>query len=101
MLMHRKRLIGILLIMLAGLLAACDLGGAGPSGVAQSGKPANAIDVSIIYSPEENLYLPRVIQDFNQLSSEGKNPVTGQPLAEGEKPVWVTDATDGKGASAG
>jgi Ca-activated chloride channel family protein len=99
--MHRKRLIGVLLIVLAGILAACDFGGAGPSGVAQSGKPANAIDVSIIYSPEENLYLPRVIQDFNQLSSEGKNPVTGQPLAEGEKPVWVTDSTDGKGASAG
>ena len=86
--MHHKRLIGILLIMLAGILAACDFGGAGPSGVAQSGKPADAIDVSIIYAPESALYMPRVIQDFNQLSKEGKNPVTGQPLASGEKPVW-------------
>ena len=99
--MHRKRLIGVLLIVLAGILAACDFGGAGPSGVAQSGKPANAVDVSIIYAPESALYMPRVIQDFNQLSSEGKNPVTGQPLASGEKPVWVTDLTDGKGGSSG
>ena len=40
--MHHKRLIGVLLIMLVGLLAACDLGSSGPSGVAQSGKPADA-----------------------------------------------------------
>ncbi|MEO8611466.1 MAG: VWA domain-containing protein [Chloroflexota bacterium] len=100
--MHHKRLIGVLLIMLAGLLAACDFGG-GPSGggIVQGDKPANAIDVSIIYAPESALYMPRVIQDFNQLSKEGKNPVTGQPLASGEKPVWVTDLTDGKGGSSG
>ena len=101
MFMHHKRLIGILLMALTGLLAACDFGSGGGGGIIQSGKPSNAIDVSIIYAPESALYMPRVIQDFNQLSSSGKNPVTGQPYADGEQPVWVTDLTDGKGGSSG
>jgi Ca-activated chloride channel family protein len=101
--MHTKRFAALLVMLLAGLLAACDLpGGSGNGGnTAQSGKPANAVEVTIVYSPEENLYLPQVIQDFNRMGVEGKNAVTGQPLASGEKPVWVTDITDGKGASAG
>ncbi len=97
--MYRKRLTGILLLMLVGLLAACDLGSTSPG--AQSGKPSNAVEISIIYAPESAQYMPRVIQDFNQLSAAGKNPVTGQPYASGESPVWVTDPTNGAGGSSG
>jgi Ca-activated chloride channel family protein len=100
----KKRLIALMLVIMTGLLAACDLGsGGGGSGTpgAQSGKPANAVEVSIIYAPESALYMPRIIQSFNDLSAQGKNPVTGQAYASGEKPVWVTDPTNGAGGSSG
>jgi Ca-activated chloride channel family protein len=38
-----------------------------------------------------------VIGDFNRAFAEGRNPVTGQPLASGERPIYVT----GKDASSG
>lgn len=99
---HQKRLIALMLILVTGLLAACDLGSSssGTPG-AQSGKPANAIEVSIIYAPESALYMPRIIQSFNDLSSQGKNPVTGEAYASGAKPIWVVDPTEGKGGSSG
>jgi len=99
--MNQKRLLSVLVMILAGLLAACDLGSSGAGGTGQSGRPGNAVDVSIIYAPESALYMPRVIEDFNRLSAEGKNPVTGQALASGEAPVWVTDLTNGLGGSSG
>ncbi|MEZ4672352.1 MAG: VWA domain-containing protein [Anaerolineae bacterium] len=97
-----KRILALIVMLVAGLLAACD-GNGNNNGVSQqtSNKPADAVEVTIIYAPESALYMPRVIQSFNQLTSEGKNPVTGQPRASGEKPVWVTDLTDGKGGSSG
>lgn len=99
---HQKRLIALMLILVTGLLAACDLGSSssGTPG-AQSGKPANAIEVSIIYAPESALYMPRIIQSFNDLSAQGKNPVTGEAYASGAKPIWVVDPTEGKGGSSG
>ncbi len=99
---HQKRLIALMLILVTGLLAACDLGSSssGTPG-AQSGKPANAIEVSIIYAPESALYMPRIIQSFNDLSAQGKNPVTGEAYASGAKPIWIVDPTEGKGGSSG
>ncbi len=102
--LHTKRLIAFLLVMLTGLLAACDLGGGGASttpGAQTGNKPANAIEVSIIYAPESALYMPRIIQSFNDLSAQGKNPVTGQAYASGEKPIWIIDPTNGAGGSSG
>jgi Ca-activated chloride channel family protein len=76
-----------LLLTLLLALAACQQdGGASQS---SAGRPANAIDVSIIYAPESNLYMPKVIEDFNRLSASGKNPVTGENWASGEQPIWV------------
>ena len=102
---YRKRLIALMLVIVTGLLAACDLGsGGGPSttpGAQTGNKPANAIEVSIIYAPESALYMPRIIQSFNDLSAQGKNPVTGQAYASGEKPIWITDPTNGAGGSSG
>lgn len=99
---HQKRLIALMLILVTGLLAACDLGSSSSGTLGtQSGKPANAIEVSIIYAPESALYMPRIIQSFNDLSAQGKNPVTGEAYASGAKPIWIVDPTEGKGGSSG
>jgi Ca-activated chloride channel family protein len=88
-----KRLILVLipLILLAVGCSEVSLPKAGPA------KPANAIEVSIIYAPECEGYVPEAITAFNQSMANGVNPVTNQPLGQGEKPVWVTE----KNASSG
>lgn len=87
------------LAVLAVALAACTGSGSAPA--SNQGRPANAIEISIIYAPESALYLPQVIADFNRIYAEGRNPVSGQPLGGSERPVYVVDLTDGKGASSG
>jgi Ca-activated chloride channel family protein len=83
----RRAFLLIALVGLVGVLAACD----GDAQVVQSGqRPNNAIDISIIYAPESEQYMPQAIADFNRASSEGRNPATGQPWAQGERPIWVT-----------
>jgi Ca-activated chloride channel family protein len=83
----RRAFLLVALVGLVGVLAACD----GVGQVAQSGqRPDNAIEISIIYAPESEQYMPQVIADFNRASSEGRNPATGQPWAQGERPIWVT-----------
>lgn len=59
--------------------------------------PSNAVTISIIYAPELELYMPQAIQDFNRAYAEGRNPITGQRLTEGEKPIFV----EGKSGSSG
>ncbi len=88
-----KRLILILipLILLAVGCSEVSLPTTGPA------KPQNAVEVSIIYAPECEGYVPEAIAAFNQSMASGVNPVTGQALGQGEKPVWVT----GKNASSG
>jgi Ca-activated chloride channel family protein len=97
----KQRIIFALLAAVALLLTACDLPGSSGTTTTTGGKPANAIEVSIIYAPESALYMPRIIQSFNELSAKGTNPETGQPYASGEKPVWIVDPTEGKGGSSG
>lgn len=90
--MHRRVSLFLLTLTLL-VLTACG-GGEQPSStqVGQGGisRPSNAIDISIIYAPESEQYMPQVIADFNRAMSQGRNPVTGQPLAQGERPVFVT-----------
>lgn len=50
----------------------------------------DAIHIHIIYAPELELYMPQVIDDFNETYAEGRNPVTGEPLAADERPIFVT-----------
>lgn len=82
----RKIFIPALMLL---LLAACDNNGGG--GITNQGvsRPDNAIDVSIIYAPESDQYMPQVMQDFNAAYASGRNPITGQNLASGERPIWV------------
>jgi len=100
--LNTKRIFLILAILTLGILTACDSGSATP--VVNNGgvtRPNNAIDVSIIYAPEAVLFLPKAIEDFNRAYASGKNPVTGQNLASGERPIFVTDLTNGRGGSSG
>lgn len=99
---HSKRFFALVMMVMLVLLAACDTGTPTTPGAQNStNKPANAVEVSIIYAPESALYLPRIIQSFNELSAQGKNPVTGEAYASGTKPIWVVDPTNGAGGSSG
>lgn len=62
-------------------------------------RPANAIVVDFIYAPEfdKNLNVSAIIADFNRAFAQGRNPVTGQPLSGGERPIWI----EGKPGSSG
>ena len=88
-----KRLILVLVVLLA-FTVACTQQILGPS------KPQNAVEISIIYAPESDLYLKEAIEAFNQTSAAGKNPVTNQALASGEKPVWVSGVSGSSGTIA-
>jgi Ca-activated chloride channel family protein len=99
----------LLLLLLPMLLAlACGGiggdGGGGPTAVSVAGNtvepPAGALEISIIYAPEEELYLKEAIEQFNQAYREGRNPVTGQPLAAGEMPIFVHGQSGSSGTVA-
>ncbi|MFQ5576196.1 MAG: hypothetical protein ACE5G8_04320, partial [Anaerolineae bacterium] len=88
--MRHKKFLAIFSVLLATILA-CSLGGG--DGTSSSGgvkKPANAIEISIIYAPESKLYLPEAIDNFNRSYADGLNPLTGQKLGADEKPIFVT-----------
>ena len=93
-----KKLLFLLIPMV--LAMACSLGGLlgdNESGVAVSGSGTqcaqDAVEISITYAPESELYLDGEIYDainqFNQAYAEGRNPLTGEPLKEGERPICV------------
>jgi len=86
-----------ILVLAFGLLAGCDSTDSGGNATPQSNIPANAIQISIIYAPESEQYLPLTMQEFNQAYAEGRNPVTGQPLAEGERPIYITGQSGSSG----
>jgi Ca-activated chloride channel family protein len=88
-----KRLLPAVL-WLSLLATACTQSILGPS------KPGNAVEISVLYAPESDLYMQETIAAFNQASSAGKNPVTNQPYAGGEKPVWVTGESGSSGTVA-
>src|SRR5574341_30764 len=47
------------------------------------------IEIEIRYSGEVPRYLDKAIVDFNRAYAEGRNPLTGQPLGETERPIVV------------
>ncbi|HEY4690147.1 MAG TPA: VWA domain-containing protein [Anaerolineae bacterium] len=78
------------------LITACD-GGQTINGTPIVDRPSNAIEITIVYAPEFAPFMPEVMNNFNRTFAEGRNPVTGQPLQSGERPVYIT----GKDASSG
>jgi Ca-activated chloride channel family protein len=95
--MLAKKLIFILLPLLTAL--ACSLGNSagdedGLTGLDSGQQCAdNAVEIRIIYAPESELYLDGEIYDaidqFNLAYAEGRNPVSGQSLGDGEQPICV------------
>ena len=51
--------------------------------------PAGAVVVDIIYAPESDLYMPKIIEDFNEAYRSRTNPLTGEGLADGEAVIYV------------
>lgn len=78
----------VALVMLL-IMTGCGRGES-PSGQLSSSIPANAIQIDIVYAPESEQYLPQTIEEFNRAYASGTNPVTGQRLADGERPIYVT-----------
>ena len=93
--MRTKKILFLVLVIFG--LSACSIGSDlfsnGENGTTNSqesvNKPANAIEISIIYAPESDLYMPEAINNFNRSYSQGINPVTGERLAANEKPLYV------------
>ncbi len=92
------RRFGILAALIFALfLTACDGGNNDAGTPSVNNIPANAIQISIVYSPEFRAFMPQVMDQFNQSYAQGKNPVTGANLASGERPIYIT----GRDASSG
>lgn len=82
----------ILTVIMALLLVACDDNGgeAAPTAASQQAEiPAGAVVVDIIYAPESDQYMPKIIDDFNTAYRNGNNPLTGAALADGEAVIFV------------
>lgn len=86
MTLYRNRLFAVLALTLALVLTACD-----------SGPAREQVQVSVIYAPEfkeinpgQSDLMPVIIAEFNAAYAEGRHPVTGQPLAEGDKAIVVS-----------
>ncbi len=105
--MNKQGTIFVLLIIIVALLVilvprACGGGNvARQTGAETPGVPeatdANRIEVSIIYAPEYAPFMPKIIEDFNNLTAQGKDPLTGERLASAGKTIHVS----GKDGSSG
>jgi Ca-activated chloride channel homolog len=92
--MKRFRLMAVVLLITTVSCGGSFLGTPVPA------KPANAIEVSVIYAPESEAYLKDAIAAFNESYLKRINPVTNQPLAKTEKPIWVTGVSGSSGTVA-
>lgn len=85
----------IVVAVLLGRAVSSFISGASPT----VRKPDNAIEVSFIYAPEfdKNLNVSTIITDFNRAYAQGRNPLTGQPLQSGERPIWIEGRSESSG----
>ncbi len=96
--MRRTMLLFMLLGLLSLGLAACSDAG---DGSAAANAPSNAIAIDIIYAPESEQYMPEIMRRFNESYQQGIHPVTGEALADGEKPVYISGAAPPGSLSSG
>jgi Ca-activated chloride channel family protein len=90
--MKRLNFIFAILVILS---ISCSTSGIVPTAGPQ--KPANAIEISIIYAPESEAYMKDAMDAFNTSYINNINPVTSQPLAKDEKPIWITGESGSSG----
>lgn len=79
------------------VLTACD--GQNSQSSANNGTviPANAIQVSIIWAPESERYLPQAVEEFNLAYAQGRDPLTGEALPAGTRPIYITGRAGSSG----
>ncbi|NJL57290.1 hypothetical protein HC928_20715 [bacterium] len=82
-------------------LAACGGDNSGGGSDNRGNIPDNAIEISIIYAPESEQYMPEIMRRFNEAYSQGTHPVQGRPLNEGERPIYITGSPPQGGLSSG
>lgn len=93
-----RKLLFTLTSLLFALTACNAIGGDGGTETDNFGEPpANAIIINIVYAPESDDYMQQIIPAFNEAYRNGTNPVTGQSLANGERPIFVTGETGSSG----
>jgi Ca-activated chloride channel family protein len=100
--MNRNRILFFVLILLAVIIvgfvfAANTVTNFAKRASPNFSKPANAIEVSLIYAPEEELYITEAITNFNRSMYLNENPVTSKTLERNERPIWIV----GKSGSSG
>jgi Ca-activated chloride channel family protein len=83
---NKAKVLALIALAVIGVLTACV-----------GGPTRERVEISIIYAPEfkeinpgQADLMPRIIADFNAAYAEGKNPLTGQALAEGDKMIVVS-----------
>lgn len=114
---HKLRWLMVLVLTL--MLAACggdDGGGSSSGGGAAGGagdnltegnvtyrgygnKAGGAVEITIVYSPESEAYMPELMQQFNQAYADGKDPITGADLAGDAVRVYVRGTDPVQGSS--
>ncbi|MCB9077285.1 MAG: substrate-binding domain-containing protein [Anaerolineaceae bacterium] len=98
--MSKLKSVLMMLLPLVLLLACGGIGGSDNSGLPLSDAENNdvkcasgAVEINMLYAPESELYLDGEVYDalnrFNQAYIDGRNPITGDPLASGEQPICV------------
>lgn len=82
-----------LFILLTGILltlTACQASGDTEVNGNNFGEPPeNAIIIDIVYAPESDDYMQSIIPAFNDAYRNGRNPVTGDSLSGGERPIFI------------
>jgi Ca-activated chloride channel family protein len=84
--LRHSRWFSIFSVLIVTVACTCSGGSPLSGGVA---KPSDAVEITIIYAPESDLYLKEAIENFNRSYANGINPLTGKQLEEGERPIWV------------
>lgn len=93
-------IVGAAVLIVGAVLCVRTFGGLLENPNAAFSKPRDAVEISITYAPELDLYMRDVITDFNRSYARGRNPVTGKELARGERPIWVTGGPGSSGTIA-
>lgn len=97
--MSRMKIVLLILLPLSFILACAGIGGDDGEGLTLNDADnevqcaSNAVEIEILYAPESELYLDGEIYDaidrFNQAYIDDINPITGDPLADGEQSICV------------